>query len=671
MNLTPSTGRPIARVLALLAAALVFTTAAVSAQTRDLGAASLSDLLGLEVQRVFGASERLQPVTEAPSAVSIVTAEEIRRYGYRSLAEILQGVRGFYVTNDRNYSYVGVRGFGRPGDYNTRVLLLVNGHRVNDNVYDQAPVGTELDLDVAVIERVEIIRGPASSLYGTSAFFGVINIITRTGADLSGTVVEAGLGNLGTRHLRAVTGGLLANGVDYLLGTSFERSDGVEALFFPAFADSPSGGFAQGLDGHRIATFHGRINAGPVTITGGSGVRHKDVPTAAFDTMFNAQEPHFDTDDDRTFISAQLERGVGGTRIAISAAFNRYHYKGRYPYTGADGLVGEAYVDGTDGRRLTFAARATRALPGRHTVSGGVELVDNMRQDQWARGPEPGDDFDLPRSSREGAVFGQHEWAYQSWLRVIGGLRFDDKGRYHRVTPRAAVIVGQSSTQVVKYLYGRAFRAPNVYELYYWGDSSGDLSPETIDTHELVWERYTGEWLRTSLAAYRYDAENVLALEALGPGLDSDYRYFNSGGATAHGLEAEAELKLKRGIHAFAAYALQRGRDQDGAVMSNSPASLLTLRGSLGAPATGRFASIELVHLGERRTIADRTLSAATLVNATASMPVTKELSAVLSARNLFDARYEDPASDEHAMDAIEQNGRTIRFDLRLTIGGR
>ena len=100
---------------------------------RDLADVEIEDLMRIEVQRVFGASERLQPVTEAPSSVTIVTADEIARYGYRTLADILRSVRGFYVSNDRNYSYLGVRGFARPGDYNTRVLLLLNGHRVNDN----------------------------------------------------------------------------------------------------------------------------------------------------------------------------------------------------------------------------------------------------------------------------------------------------------------------------------------------------------------------------------------------------------------------------------------------------------------------------------------------------------------------------------------------------------
>ena len=167
------------------------------AQSSQLPDLSLNDLRQVRVERVFGASERLQPVTEAPASVTIVTAEDIRRYGYRTLADILRGVRGFYVSNDRNYSYVGARGFAKPGDYNTRILLLVNGHRVNDNVYDQASVGGEFGLDMAAIERVEIIRGPAASLYGTNAVFGVINVITRTGTVAQRCHDPAGRGNAG------------------------------------------------------------------------------------------------------------------------------------------------------------------------------------------------------------------------------------------------------------------------------------------------------------------------------------------------------------------------------------------------------------------------------------------------------------------------------------------
>ena len=185
-----------------LALLLLFAGSGEARAQQKLPELSLEELMNLDAGRVYGASERLQPVTEAPASVSFITAEEIKRYGYRTLADILRGVRGMYVSNDRNFSYLGTRGFGKPGDYNSRILLLVNGHRVNDTVYGQAEIGAEFGIDPALFERVEIIRGPASSLYGDSAFFAVVNVITRSGASLDGVSLTVEDGALGTRRAR-------------------------------------------------------------------------------------------------------------------------------------------------------------------------------------------------------------------------------------------------------------------------------------------------------------------------------------------------------------------------------------------------------------------------------------------------------------------------------------
>src|ERR1700678_4359653 len=134
-----------------------------NAETKDLGDATLEELGNIQV---YGASKRLQSTSDAPSSVTVITADEIQKYGYRTLAEILESVRGFYITYDRDYTFVGVRGFGRLGDWNSRILLLIDGHRVNDNVLGMAMIGPEFLVDVDLIERVEIIRGPSSSLYG-------------------------------------------------------------------------------------------------------------------------------------------------------------------------------------------------------------------------------------------------------------------------------------------------------------------------------------------------------------------------------------------------------------------------------------------------------------------------------------------------------------------------
>jgi len=96
--------------------------------------------------KVYSASRHMEGLREAPSPVSIITAEDIRRYGWRTLREALRSLRGFYTSYDRQYTYLGVRGILRPGDYNSRVLLLINGNRVNENVFSSAPMGNGIPL---------------------------------------------------------------------------------------------------------------------------------------------------------------------------------------------------------------------------------------------------------------------------------------------------------------------------------------------------------------------------------------------------------------------------------------------------------------------------------------------------------------------------------------------
>src|SRR4051812_13989629 len=241
---------------------LMLVAAPIAARAQGLQDLSLEELMQVDAGRVFGAAERLQPVTEAPASVSFVSAEEIKRFGYKTLADILRGVRGMNITDDRNFSFVGIRGFGKPGDYNSRILLLINGHRVNDNVFGQAEVGAEFGLDPSMFERIEIIRGPASALYGDSAFFAVVNVITKTGAAL-GTSASIETGSYGNNVVRGSIGRRYGNGVDFGLAGTFEGSDGVPRLYFPEF-DTPASnnGVADHLDGQRLGQFYGRLQFG-------------------------------------------------------------------------------------------------------------------------------------------------------------------------------------------------------------------------------------------------------------------------------------------------------------------------------------------------------------------------------------------------------------------------
>ena len=182
----------------------------------ELADLSLAQLMQIEIPTVVAASKHAQKVTEAPSSVTIITAEEIKRYGYRTLADVLRSVQGFHVSYDRNHAFLGTRGLSL-GDFNSRILLLVDGHRVNNNLTDGAYIDTAFILDVDLIDRVEIIRGPGSVLYGNNAFFGVINVITRKGKKLDGTEVSGEYASYDTYKGRLSYGKSFKNSVEFLL----------------------------------------------------------------------------------------------------------------------------------------------------------------------------------------------------------------------------------------------------------------------------------------------------------------------------------------------------------------------------------------------------------------------------------------------------------------------
>jgi len=298
---------------------------------RDLFALQIEDLMGLKVATVYGASKFEQKVTEAPSAISIVTSEDIKRFGYRTLADILRNQRGFYITNDRNYQYVGVRGLSRPGDFNTRILLLVNGHRTNDNIYNQAMLGNGFVLDVDLIDRIEIIRGPGSSLYGSNAFFGTINVITKRGRDIGGTEVAASAGSWDTYSGRATFGQKFSNGLETLISATGYDSKGQNFHFTNPEFDTPENndGWADHCDKEKAANFFARASFKNLSFESAYVSREKWVPTSAWGTMFNSGQDK--TIDTRGYLNLAFNRTFeNGLEVLARISYDFYQFDGYY-----------------------------------------------------------------------------------------------------------------------------------------------------------------------------------------------------------------------------------------------------------------------------------------------------------------------------------------------------
>lgn len=625
---------------------------------------NIEELRIVKIATVSGASRFEQKVTEAPSSVTLITADDIRMHGYRSLADILRSVTGFYATNDRNYSYVGIRGFGRPGDYNTRVLLLVDGHRINDNIYDQALLGLEFPLDVDLIERVEIIRGPGSALYGSNAFFGVISITTKNAKDMQGTEIAAAGGSLATKAGRISHGATLPSNGSLLLSGSAYNSQGNDHLYYPEFDSlTTNNGVADHKDGERYEQAFMKIALGGVTLSGAYGHREKDVPTGSWGTVFN--DPANRSRDEHGYLDLSFRRGLSD-RWALLArtyydSFNyEQDYRIDYPplTTNRDTAQGAWW-----GGEVQLSGRMTE----KNRITIGCEYQDNIQQDQRNFDIDPTASYiDDARRSRLWGLYAQNEYRMLEKVLFNLGLRYDHYSTFGDTTnPRLALIYMPFEKTSFKLIHGTAFRAPNAYEMYYDDSTTSkgnpDLQPEKIKTSELIYEQYVGDHVRTSFSGFFYRIDGLITA-ATDPA-DGLQQFNNSGIIKAHGAEIEVEGSWSNGLLAKAGYSFQQAADEGGKVPTNSPTHMA--KGSVTIPLLSKrlFIDPEVQFMSRRRTEAGNYADAFTITNLTILAPgLYRGVDASLSIYNLLDKRYGDPvaAAPQFAQDTIQQDGRVF-----------
>ena len=630
--------------------------------TDKLGGLSLEQLL--DVQVTSAASKHAQKADEAPSVITVVTADEIKRQGYRTVGDVLRTLPSFFVTYDRNYSYVGVRGFGRPGDYNTRILLLVDGARTNDNVYDAAYVAREFPIDVALIERVEVSRGPGASAYGNNAFFAVVNIVTKRGSDLPGIQLSAQASSFETYDASASYGRKFADGSEILASTSVLDSRG-QQLLFPEFASeaSPDGSISGGDRETARRTF-ASYSKGGFRLDVGHASRDKGIPTAPFGTVFG--DTRSQTEDSWSRGSASYARSLGpdfdwSTRVTVGAS----EYAGTYAYEGTVEAV-DLYRDSASGRWWNAETSGVWRA-GSHTLIVGGEFQRNSRQDQ-----EGGYAGELPsvdsanRGSKIG-LFAQDDVALGKRLRLSLGGRFDRHGSTGgeelsgHLSPRLAVIAEPRDGTVVKLLYGSAFRAPNEYELYYFAVPRPALRPETIWTLEAAVEHALGSSLRATGSVFSNRIKDLITIDTDEAGEAGDYVFRNLGRIRSRGAEVALEARFSHGVVGRSSYAFQDTRDELEQRLSNSPRHMLKVNASVPLWQDLAWASFDAQYLSSRATLTGGRADSFVLVNATlVSKRFKGGWEAAASVYNVFDERYADPGSEEHVQDTIQQDGRAL-----------
>lgn len=598
---------------------------------------SLEELSNVQV---YGASKHLQSTREAPASVTVITRDEIERYGYRTLADILRSVRGLYVTDNKLYSSLGVRGFGRPSDYNTRVLVLLDGHRTNDNIYDQGMIGTEFWVDVDLIERVEIILGPSSSLYGANAFFGIVNVITRKPEELSGTELSFEPASDGTYKGRATIGRNF-HGIETLLAGSFYDNRG------PTSLDSFTSQEAN-LDSDATRDFLVELSSRGFTLQAVSGYRHKSRAESDFNGF---------TGDNNSYVNDQHHYGdltyrhtfANGWSLLNRSYYDHYAFKGAFAFS-ADFVLLSYAVGNWWGDEL----QTSRTFLGKHKVTFGAEVRDNLKQYQKSYIP----DVPLPASdltSWDWGLYAQDEYNITQKWTLSAGIRFDQYGSFDAtVNPRVGLIYHPAAKSTFKFLYGSAFRPPNAFETVTADPSRPPLRPETIKSFEGIWEQGLSEHYSATFDVFHNDVRSLIDSSG------SAALFSNLGTVASTGAEFEFAGRFSSGVMGKLSYGYTQAKNTvTAAMLSNSPRHLVKLNLSVPLFKNYVVASSDAQYEASRTTAFGNRLGGFPLWNFTLFTPPRHHWELSFSAYNLLDKNYSLPAVN--ATGEIPQNGRTVR----------
>lgn len=632
------------------------------ADTSDIDKLFEMSLTELFNQKIVTSSKYSQTLTEAASSISVINYDEIKDFNFKTLAEILNTRSGFYLSNDRNYIYAGSRGFSRPSDYNNRIVVLVNGHVINEVVYGSSFIEHILGISPDDIEKIEIIKGPGASIYGTGAMLNTINIITKDGSTGKGLRTTLEKGSYGM-YSASASYGTVTDKCNLFIAAGGGFSEG-ENFYFPEL-DNPENnhGISKGLDWENYGNLLTLFKSGNLTFTGNISARKKGIPTGAFETDLTDKPYSFDR---RYFLETSYRKDIKNNKqILLRAYYDNYFYKGFYP-TGEENIY-----DHSSGEWVGAEFQYFLKTGQRNEIISGAEFNHVFRADyrEWTD-DETFFNNNFPYSKF--SVYLQDQFEIISNLKITAGIRYDWYSVFNDAfTPRLALVYTYSDRSAIKAMYNEGFRIPNIYEAYYESEGfhkhNPGIKPEKINAGEITWINRISKNLTGTVSVYSFDIINLI--DQYLDEEDGLTSFKNIGKTRGSGLETELNFRNKSSLGGFVNLTIQKASDRiKKDILTNSPGYLFK-SGLTVKPCKLFTISPEFYYESERKTLSGNTTGNLYLINFSINAEkIFKFLNISLKINNLLNYKYYSPACFEHVQDMIIQSGRNAFIKLSVNI---
>ena len=664
-------------------------------------------------EMLVSATGSLKPVVLAPSVATVISKEEIEAMGARSLNEVLETVPGLHVAPSSlvgplftNYSIRGILTALNP-----EVLLLINGIPIKENYSGNR--SNRFTLPVAMISRVEVVRGPGSAVFGADAFAGTINVITKDGHEINGVQVGLRHGSFDTSDFWVQYGGN-HNGWDVIAGfESVRNGSDKEAIIDSDLQSSLDPGFAtaaslapgpMNLDQeiyqvnlgvakqHWNLRFWGQkmddaglgVGTAPVLDPNGSLASEQYMWDVLYQGLELASDWSLDLRVNYSYLKSEnnyflfppgavLPIGSdGNVNFTAPAGFTLF----------TDGLTANpggiskkvlleavTIYDGLAQHKMRFAIGHRRINAefsetknfGPGVLDGTQPVVDGTLTDVTGTGF-----IYAPNTKRElFYLSAQDEWAFARNWELTAGVRYDDYSDFGgTVNPRLALVWQTRFDLVTKILYGRAFRAPTIAELSAQNNpvntGNPNLDPETIDTMEFAVDYRPTVDLRLNANMFYYEIDGLIEYKA---GVAQNAR-----DQKGHGIEMEVDWEANSQFRLTGNLAWQNSEDKmTGSDVANAPQ--LQAYANIHWKFQPKWSvNAQWFWIGERqRAVGDTRpeIDNYSLVNLTLRRKkIVKDIDLALGIRNVFNEDAREPSDSPIAND-YPLNSRAIWAEVR------